>query len=70
MKTIAPKGNSPELAAAKIGCSRAKVFMEIKAGRLEARKMGKRTIILDEAIDAYLHSLPVRKVSALDPVTA
>lgn len=54
------RGNSVEDTAAKIGCSRAKAYNEIKAGRLQARKLGRLTIVLDEEIDRYLSELPVR----------
>ena len=38
---------------------RSKIYAEIKAGKLIAHKMGKRTIILLEDGKAYLSSLPV-----------
>lgn len=35
-----------------------KAYEEIKAGRLVARKVGRRTIILDEDLKAWLDALP------------
>lgn len=45
-------------AARVIGCGRNKVYDEIAAGRLEARKVGRRTIIPRTAILAWLDKLP------------
>jgi hypothetical protein len=44
--------------AVKHRISRAQVYKEIAAGRLEARKVGGRTIILREAAAAWRASLP------------
>lgn len=41
------------------GIGRTKVYEEIGAGRLAARKVGSRTIILREDARAWLDSLPV-----------
>jgi excisionase family DNA binding protein len=38
---------------------RTKVYAEIKAGRLKARKVGKRTLVLKTDAEAWLSSLPV-----------
>jgi hypothetical protein len=38
--------------------SRTKLYEEIKAGRLQVRKQGARTIILPEAVKQYLAGLP------------
>jgi excisionase family DNA binding protein len=40
------------------GVGRTKVYEEIKAGRLKARKAGRRTIIGDEAAEEWWRSLP------------
>jgi len=37
---------------------RSKVYEEINAGRLKAKKMGRKTIILDADQRAWLNSLP------------
>jgi hypothetical protein len=41
-----------------IGIGRTTLYAEIAAGRLKARKVGKRTVILDEDGRAFLASLP------------
>ncbi|MFG1190759.1 hypothetical protein [Xanthobacter flavus] len=40
------------------------MFKEIAAGRLKARKFGRRTIIEHTAAMEWLSSLPVREASA------
>jgi excisionase family DNA binding protein len=40
------------------GVGRTKVYAEIHAGRLKARKAGRRTIIGDEAAEEWWRSLP------------
>ena len=45
------------------GCgSRAFLYLEIKARRLKATKQGKRTIVLNSDLEAYLASLPAFKL--------
>jgi hypothetical protein len=39
-------------------CGRTTLYAEIKARRLTARKVGRRTIILDEDLRRWLASLP------------
>jgi hypothetical protein len=39
------------------------LYAEIKAGNLKARKIGRRTIILDEDLRRWLPSLPMREVA-------
>lgn len=56
-------GLSVEDAAKSIGISRNKIFREIREGRLTARKIGRRTIVTDEDLRAYLSSLPTRTVT-------
>ena len=53
-------GYSPDEAAIVAGVGRTTIYEEIKAGRLEARKLGARTIITHEALQAWLASLPTR----------
>lgn len=55
---------SPEESAQLLGICRTKVFQEIRAGRLKARKAGKRTLLLPEALQDYTHALPEREVDA------
>jgi hypothetical protein len=43
------------------GPGRTVVFEEIKAGRLKARKCGRRTLILVDDLREYLEALPLVK---------
>ena len=36
------------------------IFQEIRKGRIRARKAGRRTIIIIDALDAWLKALPVK----------
>jgi hypothetical protein len=47
-----------ELAAAIGGAGRSKLYAEIRAGRLKAKKLGSRTIITTPAARDYLDALP------------
>ena len=50
--------------AAKITtCGRTSIYQAIKEGGLKARKFGRRTIILDEDLRAWLASLPLREAA-------
>lgn len=42
----------------KYGIGRTKAYEEINAGRLKARKCGRRTIILEDDAENWLDSLP------------
>jgi excisionase family DNA binding protein len=41
-----------------LGIGRSKLYEEIAANRLRARKLGKRTIILGDELQRYLSALP------------
>jgi hypothetical protein len=43
------------------GVGRTKAYEEIKAGRLKAKKAGRRTIVGDDAAEEWLRSLPELK---------
>lgn len=45
-------------ACASLAISRSKLYEEVAAGRLEARKAGSRTLIPLASIDAWLANLP------------
>jgi hypothetical protein len=47
-----------ELANAIGGAGRSKLYEEIRAGKLKAKKLGSRTIITTPAAHAYLDALP------------
>lgn len=40
------------------GCSRSALYRAISAGHLEARKAGRRTLILTDALEDFLTRLP------------
>jgi hypothetical protein len=48
-----------------VGVGRTVAFAEIRAGRLHARKCGRRTLITVEAAERWLASLPAREDSDL-----
>ena len=48
---------------AKTGLGRTFLFGEIRLGRLKAVKAGRRTLVRDDDLRAYLGALPVRKVA-------
>jgi hypothetical protein len=41
--------------------SRTRVFAEMKAGRLKAKRAGRRTLITDEELRRYISALPDRE---------
>lgn len=46
-----------------VKCGRTTIYAAIKSGHLKARKIGRRTIILDRELQEWLASLPSRKVA-------
>lgn len=42
-----------------LGVGRTKIYKEIAKGKLEARKIGKRTVVTSEGLNAYIASLPL-----------
>jgi excisionase family DNA binding protein len=53
---------SVDEAALRAGICRDYIYRAIREGKLEARKLGRRTIITDEALRSYLKSLPPIKL--------
>lgn len=51
-------------AVAYSGIGRTKLYDLIKEGHLTPRKLGARTLILTEELDAYIRGLPVLKSAA------
>jgi excisionase family DNA binding protein len=51
-------GYSIDEFCADLGIGRTKAYEEIKAGRLKARKLGRRTIVLHKDREAYADALP------------
>lgn len=58
-----PLAHSVEQAATRANCGRTTVYAAIKARALAARKIGRRTIILDDDLRVWLASLPMREVA-------
>jgi len=54
---------SIEDTAARVGCGRTTIYAAIKSGSLMARKIGRRTVILDEDLRRWLTALPARAVA-------
>jgi predicted DNA-binding transcriptional regulator AlpA len=46
------------------GASRSKIYQEIASGRLKARKLGSRTIVLPQDGEEWLRSLPLFEPAA------
>ena len=55
---MTPAAYSTETFGAAYGVGRSKVYEEIKAGRLIARKVGATTLILAQDADAWAQALP------------
>lgn len=56
---------SIEAAAEVSQLGRTQLFEAIKEGKLKARKSGRRTIILREELNAFLHALPERPLGGM-----
>lgn len=56
---ITPLADSVIVAAARLGCCRAQIYRELGAGRLTARKLGRRTLIERSEQQRWLSALPV-----------
>ncbi len=63
-RKIDPAGLSVIEAARLAGVGRSTIYEELASGRLQARKLGRRTVILDADLRQWLASLPVMKSSA------
>jgi excisionase family DNA binding protein len=61
---VEPKAHTLPEAARISGASRTKLYEEMAAGRLQARKLGRRTVILSSDLDAWLVSVPAMKARA------
>lgn len=57
-----PLGLTIHEAKALAGVGRSTIYEEIRAGRLAARKLGRRTLILSDDLSAWLASLPLIKL--------
>jgi excisionase family DNA binding protein len=57
-QTDAPLGRSINDAALKAGIGRSTIYGAVNSGALKAKKLGRRTLILDADLKTYLDSLP------------
>ena len=55
---IEPIADSVIIAAKRLGISRSALYLELRDGRLKARKSGGRTLVSREAQREWLESLP------------
>jgi len=56
--TIIPRGRSIEATMAELDISRATVNRLLSQGKLKAVKVGSKTLVTTESIDAFWRSLP------------
>jgi hypothetical protein len=63
------RGMSIEDFSKTYGPGRTKTFEEIRAGRLRAKKIGRRTIIAEDDAEEWLRQLPSVEIRALPPKT-
>ena len=57
-QTDAPLGRSIVNAALKAGVGRSTIYGAVNSGALRARKLGRRTLILDADLQSWLAALP------------
>lgn len=58
-----PLAHTVQDASRRSKCGRTLIYSEIRSGALKARKVGRRTINLDEDLKEWLRSLPTRAVA-------
>ncbi len=57
-KPFRPEAFTPEQAAFFLGCGKTTLFRLIKERKLEARKLGRKTLILRVELEKFLANLP------------
>ena len=57
--TFAPLAFTISDAVRASGLARSRLYEEMRAGRIEARKAGRRTLILADSLAAFLAALPI-----------
>lgn len=62
--TIEPIADDPAAAAKRLGICRAQLYIELAAGRLVARKAGRRTLLERTEQDRWLAALPLKGARA------
>jgi excisionase family DNA binding protein len=58
-----PFAHTIEGTALHVKCGRTTIYAAIKSGALKARKIGRRTIILEEDLRGWLASLPMQQTA-------
>lgn len=66
MHNSEPLAYLPKPAAQYLGIGLTSLYSEIKAGRITARKFGRRTLIPAEDLKAWLKALPEKEASSLN----
>ncbi|QGN56179.1 DNA-binding protein [Novosphingobium sp. Gsoil 351] len=61
---VEPIADDPAAAAKRLGICRAQLYVELAAGRLVARKAGRRTLIARVEQDRWLAALPIKAIAA------
>jgi excisionase family DNA binding protein len=56
MSVVQVQAYCPEIAAGKLGISRAELFRLVKSGRLTSFKIGKRRLFTDEDLHAFIEA--------------
>lgn len=64
LNLVEPIADDPAAAAKRLGICRAQLYLEISAGRLVARKAGRRTLIARAEGDRWLAALPLKVAAA------
>lgn len=62
--TVEPIADDPSTAAKRLGVCRSQLYIELAAGRLVARKVGRRTLIERTEQSRWLAALPIKAVAA------
>ena len=64
LNLVEPIADDPAAAAKRLGICKAQLYIELAAGRLVARKAGRRTLIARSEGDRWLASLPLKGATA------
>jgi hypothetical protein len=62
--SLVPVAHSPERAAELASLSRTRIFEAMRAGKLPAKKAGRRTLIVHEDLVRFVQSLPPARGAA------
>ena len=64
LNLVEPIADDPAAAAKRLGICRAQLYLEISAGRLVARKAGRRTLVERVEQNRWLTALPLKGAAA------